>query len=316
MEKSAILANPPTANLLAKVSGWLAMSRPTFHIVGILPFLLGTILAWQLDGVFNSAVFLSGALAVSLSMLATYQAGEYFDYQEDALSRKHCQNHFSGGSGVLQAGILSPTVALTTSIVSLILAGIIGLVLQFILKTGPCTVILGWTGALAGFFYSTRPVRLVSRGIGEILIGFCYGWLPIASAFYIQSGYIPAVITWMSMPVGLSIFNVILLNEFPDYPADLAVGKRNLLVRIGKSRGAVIYAAASIFAWLTLPFSSWFGVPSHLLLYYLPVMILSVILVTMVLQKKYENRETLEILCGLNIVVNVGTTISFLLAFL
>jgi len=36
----------------------------------------------------------------------------------------------------------------------------------------------------------------------------------------------------------------------------------------------------------------------------------------MVLQKKYENRETLEILCGLNIVVNVGTTISFLLAFL
>jgi len=190
MEKSAIFANPPTANLLAKVSGWLAMSRPTFHIVGTLPFLLGTILAWKLDGVFNSAVFLSGALAVSLSMLATYQAGEYFDYQEDALSRKHCQNHFSGGSGVLQAGILSLTVALTTSIVSLILAGIIGLVLQFILKTGPCTVILGWTGALAGFLYSTRPVRLVSREIGEILIGFCYGWLPIASAFYIQSGYI------------------------------------------------------------------------------------------------------------------------------
>lgn len=316
MGKNSDSVKPPDVNLPAKVSGWLSMSRPAFHIVGLLPFFLGTLLAWKLEGVFHPTVFLLGSLAVILIMLSTYQSGEYFDYEEDALSRKHHPSRFAGGSGILQKRILSPLVALITSVVSMLLAVLIGVVLQFVLNTGPWTLLLGCAGALPGFFYSRRPVRLVNRGIGELFIGFCYGWLPIASAFYIQSGYIPAIIAWMSLPVGLTIFNVILLNEFPDYPADLAVGKRNLLVRFGKKRGAELYSLAAFFAWISHLLSPWFGIPSLVIPYYLPVMILSVILVAMVLQKKYENRITLEILCGLNIVVNIGTTLSYLLAYL
>lgn len=315
MGKNTDSAKPPDVNLPAKVSGWLSMSRPAFHVVGLLPFLLGTVLAWKLEGVFHPAVFLLGSLAVVLIMLSTYQSGEFFDYPEDSLSRKHHPSRFAGGSGVLQKRILSPSVALTTSTVSMILAVFIGMALQFALKTGPYTLLLGGAGALPGFFYSRRPIRLVSRGIGELFIGFCYGWLPIATAFYLQSGYIPVIIAWISLPVGLTIFNVVLLNEFPDYPADLAVGKRNLLVRFGKNRGAIVYASASLSASLFLLISPWSGVPSRVILFYLPVMILSIVLVLMVLQKKYENRITLEILCGLNILVNIGTTLSFLLAY-
>ena len=91
---------------------------------------------------------------------------------------------------------------------------------------------------------------MVKRGVGEIFIGFCYGWLPVASAYYIQTATIAPIIHWMWLPIGLSIFNVILLNEFPDYEADKAAGKKNLLYRIGKQKGMFVYV---IFNLLDVP---------------------------------------------------------------
>ncbi len=125
-----------------------------------------------------------------------------------------------------------------------------GLVLQFGLKTGPYTMLLGAAGLFPGFFYSTRPIRLVSSGLGELAIGFCYGWLPVAAAFYIQTGHINSIIHWIALPIGMTIFNVILLNEFPDYPADKKVGKKNMLVRLGIKRGVALYSAVSILAFI------------------------------------------------------------------
>jgi len=170
--------------------GWLKLSRPTFHLVGVLPFILGTILAWRLEGVFHTATSVLGILAVISVMLSTYYAGEYSDYREDVISRSIFKSRFSGGSGVILEGTISGREAQRASIITLVSAGIIGIILQFGLDTGPYTIPMGILGIFSGFFYSTRPVRLVTRGVGEILIGFCYGWLPIATAFYIQTGHL------------------------------------------------------------------------------------------------------------------------------
>jgi 1,4-dihydroxy-2-naphthoate octaprenyltransferase len=297
-----------------KIKGWVGLSRPPFHMVGLLPFLLGTILAWRLNGVFNLVVFSLGVLAIILIMLSTYHAGEYFDNQEDEKSQWRFKSRFAGGSGVTQAGILSRTVPLCTSIITLLMAGIVGLVLQLYFKTGPYTVLLGCLGALPGFFYSTPPFRLVEKGFGELFIGFCYGWLPVAAAFYIQVGYIESSISWISIPIGLTIFNVILLNEFPDYLADFAVGKKNMLVRLGKKRGTLIYVVLSILAWIAMFFTIVSGISAKALYLYIPIMIISAFVVVMMLKEKYEDNKTLEILCGLNIFINLGTTASYLLA--
>jgi 1,4-dihydroxy-2-naphthoate octaprenyltransferase len=299
-----------------KIAGWLGLSRPPFHTVGILPFLLGTFLAWRLDHAFALPVFALGISGIVLVMLSTYHAGEYFDYAEDELSKRLFRSRFSGGSGVIPDRILPRSVPLWTSIIAIALAGIVGLILQFGLKTGPLTLLLGSLGALPGFFYSTRPIRLVNRGVGELFIGFCYGWLPVASAYYIQRGTIPPVIHWMALPIGLSIFNVILLNEFHDYTADLAFGKTNLLVRLGKSKGMAVYVIAAILSWPCMVSSIGAGVPRKALFIYLPVMLLSAGISLMMAGKKYENPVALEILCGLNVAVNLGTTTAYILAFL
>lgn len=305
-----------TYRIISVIKAWLGLSRLPFHSVGLLPFILGTLLAWKYDGTFNPAVFILGLIAVALIMLSTYQAGEYYDYREDVLSKSRFNSKFSGGSGVIQSGLLPKKVALWTSIISFFIAALIGVILQFFLRTGPYTLILGAAGAFSGLFYSTKPIRLVERGFGEIFIGFCYGWLPVAAAFYIQTGFIHPIIHWVSIPIGFSIFNVILLNEFPDYPSDKTAGKRNLLVRFGKDKGVVVYSAVSVLAWLSIYISVKAGVPMTLFYICLPFILLSAFITFMMWQKSYTNLKTMEMLCGLNIAVNLGYTASYIFSFI
>jgi 1,4-dihydroxy-2-naphthoate polyprenyltransferase len=301
---------------IEKIKAWFVLSRPPFHSVGVLPFILGTFLAYRINAVFSLEIFILGVLSVILIMLATYHSGEYFDYQGDVISNRLHQNQFAGGSRILPDGKISPLVPFWTSIVTIILAGIIGVFLQFVLKTGPYTLLLGFLGAFSGFFYSTKPVRLVQRGVGEIFIGICYGWLPVASAYYIQTSTIHPVIHWIGIPIGLTIFNVIFLNEFPDYEADIATGKKNLLYRIGKKNGTFLFIAFSLLASAATLASPFWGIPFRVVYFYLPVLLISLWIVFMMFRNKHEDKNALVKLCALNIVVNLGTTLAYILAYI
>ena len=50
---------------------------------------------------------------------------------------------------------------------------------------------------------------------------------------------------------GLAMFAMALANEIPDYYGDRLVGKRNLIVRLGRRNGVILYAAVM---------ALWFGV--------------------------------------------------------
>jgi len=301
---------------IEKLKVWIGLSRPPFHTVGILPFILGTILAYKINSTISIEIFLLGALGVILIMLSTYHSGEYFDLSGDILSNQMHKNKFAGGSRMLLSGKMPPAVAFWTSVIALIIAAAIGFILQFGYKTGPYTLMLGILGAIPGFFYSTPPVRLVKRGLGEIFIGFCYGWLPVASAYYIQTGTIHPIIHLLAIPIGLTIFNVILLNEFPDYAADTATGKRNLLNRLGKKNGSVLYIAFSLLASVAMLASPFGGIPFKVAYFYLPILIISLFIVVMMLRGKYEDKKMLEMLCALNITVNLGTSMAYILAYI
>lgn len=303
------------SRLNQQIGAWLALSRLPFHSVGVLPFVLGGILAWQQAGSFRWDILAWGTAGVVSVMLATYYAGEYWDHVEDALSAELGPSRFAGGSGVIHRGLLPRRAPLAASIVSVVVALAIALVLQFGCRTGPWTVPFCILGLLGGFFYSARPVRWVSTGLGELWIAFCYGWLPVAVGYYLQTGYLAALVHWLSLPIGLSIFNVILLNEFPDYRADRSAGKHNLTVRLGRERAGKLYAMVSLASWITVPLSLLGGVPSWTLWIYLPILILSAILVYLVLRGRWQGRDTLEKLCAANLLVNLGTTAVYIVAF-
>ena len=303
------------SRLKQRLGAWLALSRLPFHSVGVLPFILGGILAWRQAGTFHWDIQIWGTVGVVFVMLATYYAGEYWDHVEDALSAELGPSRFAGGSGVVHRGLLPRRAPLVASIVSVVVALGIALVLQFGYRTGPWTVPFCIIGLLGGFFYSARPVRWVSTGMGELWIAFCYGWLPVAVGYYLQTGQLAALVHWLSLPIGLSIFNVILLNEFPDYQADLSADKHNLTVRLGRENASKIYGLVSLASWIATLLALFGGVPAWTLWAYLPVFVLSAILVLLVLRGRWQDRQVLEKLCAANLLVNLGTTAVYIIAF-
>ena len=227
-------------------SAWWRLSRIPFLPVGILPLILGFVLAWRSGYQGPAGLYFLTAGAVILIMWMTYYFGELNDLEGDRLNAAF--NPFSGGSRILVEGILSPRVALLLGSLCLAGAVMIGLMIYIQYATGSWTFLLGGAGIISGFFYSNRPFRWASRGVGELLIAFCYGWLPIATGFYLLAGRLDHQVSLLSIPVALSVFNVILVNEFPDEEADRTVGKRNLVVRFGRERTSDLYLGLSILA--------------------------------------------------------------------
>jgi 1,4-dihydroxy-2-naphthoate octaprenyltransferase len=292
---------------------WLSLARLPFYSVGILPFILGIVLAWNHDYSISLVVAILSTIAVILIMAVTYLAGEYYDYKTDSINVDY--NKYSGGSRVLQAGLVPRQHALVATYICLALAGAIGLVLFLYYKTGPYTIPLGAFGLLCGYFYTAKPVRWSYRGIGEILIAICYGWLTVNAAYYLQAGQFELVATLISIPIALSIFLVILINEFPDYASDKISGKRTLVVKFGRERMTILYTALLVICYLTIILGLFFGVPK--LAGFLSLIVLALIIwnIIAIKGKGYENKQTLERICLGTISINLMISSIYILTF-
>lgn len=241
-------------------------------------------------------------------MWMAYYLGEWNDLKGDRINQDF--NLFSGGSRVLVEGALPSWIALFLGYVCLAGAILIGLFIYSQYRPEIPTLLLGGMGIFSGFFYSNRPFQWAYRGLGEVLIGFCYGWLPIATGFYLAAGFLNHQVFLLSVPVGLSIFNVILINEFPDEEADRAIGKRTLVVRFGKERMTDLYMGFSILIGLSFikvllifgqtPFWLWAmaGIPLFLLVGNL----------FGAWQERYREARRLEALCRDTLFVNLSIT--------
>lgn len=298
-----------------KIIAWFTLARLPFHIVGVLPFILGTWLAWNFEKIFNLPIFLFGLIAVIFIMMATYFSGEYWDTEENDIAFRDHQSRFAGGSRIIQKGILHKNIALYSSVISLILAIITGLILVYVYGVGYLALPFGLIGMIAGFFYSTRPIRWVKTGIGELWIAFCYGWLPVSVGYYLQTNTIHPLIHIISFPIAFTIFNVILLNEYPDYYADKTAGKNNMVVRLGKEKASLLYILITCGSWITGLLTIPYGVPLTLLVLFAPMMFMSLLIVKSLKNKLWQDMKKLENLMGMNLLVNIGTTASFIIAF-
>ncbi|MGA2774764.1 MAG: prenyltransferase [Candidatus Omnitrophota bacterium] len=291
---------------------WILLARLPFHFAGALPFVAGSLLALRTVKVFNFPVFLWGLGAVVLIMLSANFNGEIYDINEDRFSAKLGRSPFYGGSQVIVDGLVSSDKVDLASRLIIISACAIGLLLQFYFKTGPWTIPLGLSGIITGFYYSKPPLRWVKRGIGELFIAYSYGWLPLVVGFYLQAGSINSHLNWIAIPIACSIFNVILINEFPDYQADIQANKRNLVVRLGKEKAAFIYLLVAISGIIIFLISLTKGLPLAGGLFYLPVGVISLLAICIMASGNFNNRVLLERMCLLTILVNIGVNLVYI----
>ncbi len=237
--------------LRTKARSWLMEIRMPFLTASIVPVLLGSAVAWEGTGMLHWGYFALTLIAAVLLHIGANVVNDYFDHVSgNDEANTEFVRPFSGGSRVIQSGLLSPLEVLTGGLLSFFLASLIGLYLTW--ARGPVVLALGVFGFVSGMFYTGRPFNWAGRGVGELLIGLNFGVLMTLGAYFVQTQQLSWVPVLASLPVALLITAVLWINEFPDYAADKAVGKKTLVVRLGRSRASVVYGALMVSAHLVI----------------------------------------------------------------
>jgi 1,4-dihydroxy-2-naphthoate polyprenyltransferase len=293
---------------------WLALFRLGATARGVLPFLLGAVIAWSQGSPIDWQVLLLSSVAVLCVMLMTFLVNEYYDYPTDIANKDY--HLLSGGSRVLPLGLIPRRHAIIAAYAFLAVAGGIGLLLHFYFRTGPLTIPLGAVAIVIGYFYTAPPLRWSYRGLGEIGILFACGWLATVTGYYLQTGQFSAVATLASLPGSISVFLVILMNEIPDIKSDKVSGKNNLAVRLGMEKAGVLYAVLLVLCYVNIIVNVFFGLP--VISAYLSVVLLPLIIwnIRTVFRKGLAGREVQESLSLRTVAFDHLITIIYAVSFI
>lgn len=259
---------PPSPCIPPRLPDWrllLRMTRPGFLLVTLAGCLLGFASA-ATAGPLN----LPTALATLLLALMAHAGANVLNDYHDARNGADAANAqglfpFSGGSRLIQQGAVSEVA--TGRWAALLLLAVMAAGLWLAAHSGSALLLIGAAGLLLGWAYSAPPLALMSRGLGELAVAGAW-WLVVVGADYVQRGALAALPSWCGLGLGLLITNILLINGFPDAPADARVGKRTLVVRLGPQRSARLYLALALLAhsalalgvaWGTLPVPALWG---------------------------------------------------------
>jgi len=221
--------------------GTLIMAaRPQYLGASVAPVLVGSALGFTVSGSFSVGLFVLALLAIMAVHAGANVTNDYFDHvsQDDWLNQN--PTPFSGGSRFIQKGLLSPRATLLTGLAYLGIGAGIGLIIVFMTRS-MFILGIGLAGVLGAYFYTAGPVQLGYRGIGEIVIGLLFGVLPTYASYYLQAWSVGLLPLFPAIIVAILIFLVILINEFPDLPADRQVHKKTMIVLLGVPPCVLIY---------------------------------------------------------------------------
>ncbi len=224
-------------------------ARLPFLTASVIPVLLGTAIAWT-HGSLDLTLFLLTFLGTAFFHIGANAINDYFDHRSGVDEANLTPTPFSGGSRLIQRGLMTPQATLRLALTFYALGGLIGLIL--LLRVGPQLLLFGLAGFLLGLLYTAPPLRLAHRGLGELAVGLAFGPVIVMGAYWVQTQRWSNQALLASIPVALLITAVLYINEFPDRTWDQRAGKRNWVTRLPLPRALLGYALLVGGAYLVL----------------------------------------------------------------
>jgi 1,4-dihydroxy-2-naphthoate octaprenyltransferase len=222
---------------------WFLETRPQFLILSLVLVFLGTSIAMY-DGYAHAGYAVLAAIGLLLCHASCNILNDYFDYTS-GVDLKTKQTPFSGGSGILPAAMLTPRQVKWFGIISLLIAVPIGI--YFVIARGWLLLPLLLVGALCVVLYTPLITRW---GWPEWAPGVGLGALPVIGTYFIHIPEYAVPVVIASIPSGILVHNLLLLNEFPDVEADKTVGRKTLPITMGKRGAAIVYSSLTILVYL------------------------------------------------------------------
>lgn len=184
------------------------------------------------------------ALAIALLLqIGSNLANDVFDHEKGADSAR-----LHGPTRVTESGLLRPGQVKSGMIAVFGLAGVLGLYLAATVSWWLIPV--GALAILAAVAYTGGPFPLGYHGLGDIFVFIFFGLASVAGTAFVNLSRVPSAAWAMSLPLGLLIVGILVVNNLRDIEADRLANKKTLAVRFGEkfSKGEYIACVAVSFA--------------------------------------------------------------------
>jgi 1,4-dihydroxy-2-naphthoate octaprenyltransferase len=246
-------------SILRSLYALIRLGRPLFLFGGIVFHALGVAIARYQGFPLNVAALVWGQAAITATQLMTHYSNEYFDLAADRANPS--PTRWSGGSRVLPDGLLPPWAALAGALTCAAIALAAVLALGLFIQPSPWTIALPVLALLLAWGYSAPPLRLHSRGAGELTVALIVPTLTPLVGYTFQAGSPGWTPLLASAPLAFFQMGMILAVHLPDAAGDRQVGKATLVVRLGPAGAARLYLSCLALAYLCLPLLIALGLP-------------------------------------------------------
>lgn len=221
---------------------WLLAVRPATLLVGVVPVVVGSAVAWGHEGFHLRAAFaaLLGAVAIRIG---TNFANDLFDFTQGADTPERLGPPRAAQLGLLSTRALAIGMALCFAFATFVGAYLVG-------RGGWPIVAIGVLSILSGIAYTGGPYPLGYNGLGDLFVFIFFGPVAVGGTAYVQLGSVPSVALLASVPVGALATAVLVVNNTRDEKTDVLCGKRTLIVRFGHRFGVLFYGTLLVVAYL------------------------------------------------------------------
>jgi 1,4-dihydroxy-2-naphthoate polyprenyltransferase len=212
----------------------------------------GSALAWY-DGYFRLDATLACLLTALLLQIGSNLANDVFDFERGTDTAER-----AGPTRVTQAGLLTPSQVKMGMLVIFGLAILCGLYLAWL--GGWPIILLGIAAILSAIAYTGGPFPLGYYGLGDLFVFLFFGLAAVAGTYYVQAGFVSTAVWWMSVPPGLIITAILVVNNLRDLENDRKAGKHTMAVILGERKTKVEYLICMTVAYLVIPLAAGMGI--------------------------------------------------------
>jgi 1,4-dihydroxy-2-naphthoate octaprenyltransferase len=247
------------------VNPWVLAARPATLPAAVVPVFVGAAAAFSEGAKFRGIVFLLTLICALLIQIGTNFANDYSDFVRGADHEGRL-----GPVRVTQSGLIDQAGVKRGIVVAFGLAVLIGAYLAWV--GGWPIIAIGILSVISGLAYTGGPFPLGYHGLGDLFVFIFFGIIAVTGTAYLQSGHWSMLALLLSIPIGLLVTNILVINNLRDLPTDIAAGKRTLATRIGARATRTQYALFTIIAFV-IPLAIGLTDPSRRLIM-LPLVVL------------------------------------------